>query len=57
MATGELDRAIYFAYPDRHWEGAATLLHLRAVVEMPGTVGRLKGREAVIAFQRAYPEP
>jgi len=50
-------RALYQAYQDRDWWRAGTLLHPEAVVEMPGTSERLDGRDAIVGFQRAYPEP
>lgn len=57
MTAAELVRGLYEAYDRREWDAAAPLLHPRAVVEMPATAERLEGREAVIGFQRAYPEP
>jgi ketosteroid isomerase-like protein len=48
---------LYEAYQARDWERAAGFLHPDAVVEMPSTAERLVGREAVISFQSAYPEP
>jgi ketosteroid isomerase-like protein len=53
----ELARLLYEAYDRRDWEGAAALLHPDAVVEMPATAERLEGRDGVVDFQRAYPEP
>jgi hypothetical protein len=50
-------RSLYQAYQDRDWSRARTFLHPEAVVEMPGTSERLEGRDAIVAFQRAYPEP
>jgi ketosteroid isomerase-like protein len=50
-------RALYQAYQDRDWSRAGSFLHVEAVVEMPGTAERLEGREAIIGFQRDYPEP
>jgi hypothetical protein len=50
-------RGLYQAYQDREWARAGSFLHPEAVVEMPGTAERLDGREAIIGFQRAYPEP
>jgi ketosteroid isomerase-like protein len=55
--TGPSVRRLYEAYQARDWGGAATFLHPDAVVEMPSTAERLVGRETVIAFERAYPEP
>ncbi|HEY5251557.1 MAG TPA: nuclear transport factor 2 family protein [Acidimicrobiales bacterium] len=48
-------RGLYQAYQDRDRARATTFLHPDAVVEMPATAERLDGREAIIAFQRAYP--
>jgi ketosteroid isomerase-like protein len=50
-------RGLYEAYQERDWVRASLFLHPEAVVEMPATAERLEGSEAVIAFQRAYPEP
>ena len=52
-----LVRGLYEAYQDRDWELAATFLHQEAVLDMPSTAERLIGREAIISFQAAYPEP
>jgi ketosteroid isomerase-like protein len=57
MSAVELVRRLYEAYQARDWETAATFLHDGATVAMPATSERLDGREGVIAFQRAYPEP
>ena len=57
MSAVELVRRLYEAYQARDWETAATFLHEEATVAMPATAERLKGREGVIGFQRAYPEP
>lgn len=57
MSTAALVRALYEAYDARDWEAATPLLHEDAVVEMPTTGERLDGRDAVIGFQRTYPEP
>lgn len=57
MSAAELVRRLYGAYDRRDWAAAAGLLHPAAVVEMPATGELLEGREAVVAFQRAYPEP
>jgi ketosteroid isomerase-like protein len=57
MTDGELIRALYESYQDRAWDRAATCLHPDAVVVMPATAERLVGRQAVIDFQRSYPEP
>ncbi len=57
MTPGDLVRALYEAYQDRDWPRAATFLHPRVVLEMPATAERLEGPDAVIAFQRSYPEP
>lgn len=53
----ELVRSLYESYQDRDWERAAGFLHPRVVLDMPSTAERLEGREAVIDFQRHYPEP
>lgn len=50
-------RGLYQAYQDRAWDRAAGLLHPDAVVVMAATAERLVGREAVVDFQRSYPEP
>jgi ketosteroid isomerase-like protein len=50
-------RGLYEAYQQRDWARASLFLHPEAVVEMPATAERLDGREAIISFQRAYPEP
>jgi len=52
-----LVRGLYESYQDRNWDSAATFLHRDAVLDMPSTAERLDGRDAVIAFQRDYPEP
>jgi ketosteroid isomerase-like protein len=57
VTAGALVRRLYEAYDARDWAAAAALLHEHAVVEMPATGERLAGREGVVAFQRAYPEP
>ena len=57
MSTAELVRALYEAYDSRDWDTAAPLLHEDAVVAMPTTGERLDGRDAVLDFQRNYPEP
>jgi len=57
MDTGSSVRGLYEAYQDRDWERARLLLNPDAVLEMPATAERLVGREAIISFQRAYPEP
>jgi ketosteroid isomerase-like protein len=55
--SGTLVRRLYELYQARDWDSAAQLLHPQAVVEMPATRERLVGRDGVIEFQRAYPEP
>jgi len=50
-------RALYEAYGRRDWDRAAEVLHPAVVVDMPATAERLEGRDAVIEFQRSYPEP
>jgi hypothetical protein len=50
-------RGLYEAYQDRAWARAARFLHPEATVDMPATTERLVGREAIILFQSAYPEP
>jgi len=55
--ASSLVRGLYEAYQDRDWVGAARLLHAQAVVVMPATAERLVGREAIVSFQTAYPEP
>ena len=57
VTPGELVRALYEAYQDRDWARAATFLHPEVVLDMPATAERLEGRDAVVAFQRWYPEP
>jgi ketosteroid isomerase-like protein len=57
MSAVELVRGLYEAYQARDWETAATFLHDDATVAMPATRERLDGREGVVGFQRAYPEP
>ncbi len=57
MTGGELVRGLYEAYERRDWAAAEALFHPEAAVEMPATLERLSGREDVVAFQRAYPEP
>ncbi|MGH9017548.1 MAG: nuclear transport factor 2 family protein, partial [Acidimicrobiales bacterium] len=57
MTPDELVRALYQAYQDRDWGRAVTLLHPDAVVVLPATAERLAGRDAVVEFQRTYPEP
>jgi hypothetical protein len=57
MDTGSSVRRLYEAYQDRDWVAAAAFLHPDAVLEMPDTAERLVGRDAIIAFQRGYPEP
>jgi SnoaL-like protein len=52
-----LVRGLYEAHQDRDWSRAATFLHPGAAVDMPSTGERLVGREKIISFQRAYPEP
>ena len=57
MSAVDLVRRLYEAYQARDWETATTFLHDDATVAMPATRERLDGREDVIGFQRAYPEP
>jgi ketosteroid isomerase-like protein len=57
MTDADTVRALYQAYQDRAWERVTPLLHPQAVVDLPATAERLEGREAVMDFQRAYPEP
>lgn len=57
MSAADLVRRLYEAYDRRDWDAAAALLHADATVDMPATAERLEGRDAVVAFQRAYPEP
>jgi ketosteroid isomerase-like protein len=57
VSAVELVRRLYEAYQARDWDTAATFLHDDATVAMPATAERLDGREGVIDFQRAYPEP
>ena len=57
MSAVDLVRRLYEAYQARDWETATTFLHDDATVAMPATRERLDGREGVIGFQRAYPEP
>jgi len=57
MGTGSLVRRLYEAYQDRDWDRAGSLLHRDAVLEMPVTAERLVGRDAIVSFQRSYPEP
>jgi ketosteroid isomerase-like protein len=57
VTAGELVRRLYEAFDRRDWDAAAAVLHTDAVVEMQATAERLAGRDGVIAFQRAYPEP
>ena len=52
-----LVRGLYEAYQDRDFDRAAGFVHPRAVLDMPATAERLVGREAIIGFQRDYPEP
>jgi hypothetical protein len=56
-STPALVRALYQAYQERTWDLASTYLHPEAVVDMPATLERLQGRDAVIEWQRSYPEP
>jgi ketosteroid isomerase-like protein len=57
VSAVELVRRLYEAYQARDWDTAARFLHEKATVAMPATAERLDGREGVIDFQRAYPEP
>jgi hypothetical protein len=57
MDPVEAVRGLYQAYQDRDWARAGSFLHAQAVLDMPGTAERLEGREAIIGFQRDYPEP
>jgi len=57
MDATDLVRELYEAYQRRDWNAAADLLHPDATVDMPDTRERLSGREAVLDFQRNYPEP
>jgi hypothetical protein len=57
MGGDSLARRLYEAYQDRDWQRAGSLLHPKAVVEMPATSERLVGREEILSFQRHYPEP
>lgn len=50
-------RELYEAYQARDWDRAERCLHPEAVLDMPATAERLTGREGVLGFQRAYPEP
>jgi CTP:molybdopterin cytidylyltransferase MocA len=55
--AGGLASMLYQAYQQREWHVAERLLHADASVSMPATAEELRGRDAVIGFQRAYPEP
>jgi ketosteroid isomerase-like protein len=55
--AGACVAGLYAAYQDRAWDRAAAYLHADAVVDMPATAERLVGRDEIIAWQRAYPEP
>ena len=57
MTAGELVRRLYEAYQARDWETARTLLHDDASCAMPATDEHHEDGDAVIAFQRNYPEP
>jgi ketosteroid isomerase-like protein len=57
MEATLLVRNLYEAYQERDWVRAASLLHQEAVLDMPATAERLIGRDAIISFQAAYPEP
>jgi hypothetical protein len=57
MDAVSLVRGLYEAYQDRDWARAATFLHSQAILDMPATAERLVGREAIVSFQSAYPEP
>jgi len=50
-------RELYESYQRRDWNAATELLHPDATLDMPATRERLTGRDAVIGFQRDYPEP
>lgn len=52
-----LAAGLYQAYDRRDWEAAAALLAHDARVSMVATDESLAGRDEVIRFQRAYPEP
>jgi hypothetical protein len=56
MTDADMVRTLDQSYQDRAWNRAATVLHPDAVVVMSATE-RLVGRDAVVDFQRAYPEP
>ena len=57
MEPTEAVRSLYEAYQDRDWERARALLHEDAIVDMPATLERAADREAIIEFERSYPEP
>jgi ketosteroid isomerase-like protein len=57
MTDAEMVRALYESYQDRNWDRGVELLHPHAVVIMPSTAERLEGRQAILDFQRSYPEP
>jgi hypothetical protein len=52
-----LVRGLYEAYQARDFDLATRFLHPGAALDMPATAERLLGRDAIIGFQRDYPEP
>ena len=57
VPAADLVRRLYEAYQARDWEAASRLIHAEAFLAMPSTGEELAGREAILRFQREYPEP
>jgi ketosteroid isomerase-like protein len=57
MEPAEAVRSLYQAYENRDWERARACLHEDAIVDMPATRERAAGRDAIIDFERSFPEP
>ena len=57
VSAADLVRRLYESYQRRDWESAARLLHPESFLAMPSTGEELAGPEAILRFQREYPEP
>lgn len=54
---GEIVRQLYTAYQARDWPASERLLHPGVTMYLPSTGERLTSRDALMAFNRDFPEP
>ena len=55
--AGELVRQLYEAFQRRDWETCAPLIHPEATYDTPRTGEHVEGGDAILDYQRNYPEP